>query len=163
MRNSTSLFPNNINSSVTPPAPNEVYVDFPHKISDLGYIAVASLLSFVWVFGTISNVISLIVFASNKTLRSPTNLFVMSLNLCDLFMCCFGTFMAMTSSWSKRWLYGHTGCVIEGKSACLIVVVPFSIAILHHDWTNCALLLRFFFFSIFIFSSSSSSSSPSIP
>ncbi|XP_076469691.1 pinopsin-like [Babylonia areolata] len=90
------------------------YHHHPHRISDQAYTLVACVLSVVWVFGTLLNVLSLVVFACNKKLRSPTNMFVISLNVCDLGMSCFGTFPSMTSSWNGRWLYGRLGCIIEG-------------------------------------------------
>ncbi|XP_070193485.1 parapinopsin-like, partial [Littorina saxatilis] len=85
-----------------------------HSMSDTGYVTIAVLLSVVWVFGTVFNITALYVFFSNKRLQSPTNMFVIALSLCDLCMSFIGTFMAMTSSWKKHWLYGHNGCVFEG-------------------------------------------------
>ena len=115
MWNSTSQLPTAPDLTVTEAVPIDVDLNYPHKISDLGYTFVAVLLSIVCVLGTTFNVYSLVVFASSRKLRSPTNVFIMSLNVCDLCMSCFGTFMPMTSSWSKKWIYGHTGCVLEGK------------------------------------------------
>ncbi|XP_070193483.1 pinopsin-like [Littorina saxatilis] len=119
MPNSTRLFPMTFSPTVEPSDTGDhgeidMYNNYPHKISDMGYTVVASLLTVTWVSGTLLNIFSLVVFLSNKRLRSPTNMFVMSLNFCDLCMSCFGTFMAMTSSWNGRWLYGRTGCLFEG-------------------------------------------------
>ncbi|KAL8561006.1 hypothetical protein ACOMHN_050086 [Nucella lapillus] len=85
----------------------------PLRISASGYTVVAVMLSTVWVLGTLFNAVSLCVFACHKKLHSPTNMFVMALNLCDLCMSFLGTFMAMTSAWKKEWLYGDPGCVFE--------------------------------------------------
>ena len=119
MKNATSVLlstPGHGAVDTTTMRPYDPYVDFPHRISDLGYTVIASLLTFVWVFGTIFSTLSLVVFATNKTLRSPTNMFVMSLNVCDLCMSCFGTFLQMTSSWNGKWLYGRIGCINAGES-----------------------------------------------
>lgn len=89
----------------------------PHddrKVPDTAYTAVAIILLFVWVFGTLLNATSLVVFALNKRLRSPTNMFIISLNVCDLLMSFVATFFAMTSAWNRKWLYGEAGCFFEG-------------------------------------------------
>ncbi|XP_059157588.1 pinopsin-like [Physella acuta] len=82
-------------------------------LSNAGFTFIGCMLSFTFVVGSFINALCLFVFARNRRLRSPTNVFVMALNLCDFLMCFIGIPMAMTSAWSHRWIWGATMCDIE--------------------------------------------------
>ncbi|GFO42779.1 class a rhodopsin G-protein coupled receptor gprop2 [Plakobranchus ocellatus] len=60
------------------------------SMSDAGYTFIATMLTVTFVLGSFINGLCLFVFARNKRLRSPTNVFVIALNLCDFFMCFCG-------------------------------------------------------------------------
>ncbi|XP_012938994.2 pinopsin-like [Aplysia californica] len=83
------------------------------ELSDAGFSFIAFMLTLTFVLGSFVNGLCLFVFAKNKRLRSPTNIFVMALNLCDLLMCLVGIPMSMTSAYAHHWLWGELGCDIE--------------------------------------------------
>nr|BBH84660.2 Xenopsin [Ambigolimax valentianus] len=83
-------------------------------LSGTGFIFIGCMLSVTWSFGTFFNGLCLYIFATTAGLRSPTNIFIIALNLCDFLMCFVGTPAALTSAWARRWLWGRAGCKIEG-------------------------------------------------
>ncbi|KAH9510113.1 hypothetical protein Btru_043503 [Bulinus truncatus] len=56
-------------------------------LSDAGFTFIGCMLGFTFVVGSFSNGLCLFVFVRNRRLRSPTNVFVMALNLVDFLMC----------------------------------------------------------------------------
>nr|BDI63178.1 xenopsin 2 [Peronia verruculata] len=83
-------------------------------LSDGGFMFIAIMLSTTFSLGSFFNGLCLYVFAKNKRLRSPTNIFVMSLNLCDFLMCFVGTPFALSSAWAREWIWGDAICDVEG-------------------------------------------------
>ena len=59
-------------------------------LTDAGYNFIAFMLTTCFIFGSFINGLCLFVFMKNKRLRSPTNIFVMSLNICDMLMSLIG-------------------------------------------------------------------------
>lgn len=86
----------------------------PARMSRAGYMVVGATLTLTWVLGTLGNATCLAVFTLHKRLRSPTNMFVMSLNTSDLLMSSVACFFCLSSAWRGGWLYGHAGCTFEG-------------------------------------------------
>ncbi|XP_055882539.1 visual pigment-like receptor peropsin isoform X1 [Biomphalaria glabrata] len=82
-------------------------------LSDAGFTFIACMLGFTFVVGSFSNGLCLFVFIRNRRLRSPTNVFVMALNLVDFLMCFTGIPMAMTSAWNHKWIWGDAMCDFE--------------------------------------------------
>lgn len=84
------------------------------SMSEAGFTFIASMLTITYVVGSFINGLCLFVFAKNKRLRSPTNIFVIALNLCDFLMCFVAIPLTMTSAWAHRWLWGDAMAVGEG-------------------------------------------------
>ncbi|ESO95853.1 hypothetical protein LOTGIDRAFT_64356, partial [Lottia gigantea] len=57
---------------------------------------------------------AMLVFLKNKNLRSPTNLFILGLNVCDFLMATIAAPLSGISSFHHRWLFGTIGCTYEG-------------------------------------------------
>ncbi|KAK3738774.1 hypothetical protein RRG08_035654 [Elysia crispata] len=68
--------------------------DHIRPMSEAGFTFIASMLTVTYVVGSFINGLCLFVFARNKRLRSPTNVFVIALNLCDFLMCFVGEYEA---------------------------------------------------------------------
>lgn len=79
----------------------------------LGHYLVGSFLCVVGFLGFFENGTVLIVFYKHKQLRSPTNMFIISLAVSDFLMACLGNPLASTSSLANRWLWGENGCTWE--------------------------------------------------
>ncbi len=86
----------------------ESIVEFPGKT------IVGIYLAFVCLFGTVGNVVVIIVIYKTGKLRTPTYLLILNLSVSDFIVSCFGTPMSCSSSFVGYWLYGAVGCNIYG-------------------------------------------------
>nr|XP_022312731.1 parapinopsin-like [Crassostrea virginica] len=77
------------------------------------YYIIGTGLLFVVLFGPFMNATSLMVFAKNSHLRSPTNVLVISLLLGDLGMSCVAS-ISMTANFRRYYFWGDRVCVFEG-------------------------------------------------
>ena len=64
--------------------------------------------------GILFNSIGLYVFAKDKQLQSPTNLFIIALLICDLSMAVFGVPLSAAAALHGSWFAGHVWCTWEG-------------------------------------------------
>ncbi|OWF48091.1 Visual pigment-like receptor peropsin [Mizuhopecten yessoensis] len=83
-------------------------------IPSIGHDIIGGVLIVTMAVGICTNSLGIAIFIKDKTLRSPTNLFIAGLALCDLSMLVVATPLPTASSFAHRWLWGHTGCVFEG-------------------------------------------------
>ncbi|XP_067672104.1 parapinopsin-like [Haliotis asinina] len=79
----------------------------------VGYNVMGSVFSTLSIAAFFANGCGVLVFLRNKTLRSPTNLFIMSLSICDILMAIVST-ISCAASFSHGWVFGHVVCVLEG-------------------------------------------------
>uniref|UniRef100_K1P6Y0 Melanopsin n=1 Tax=Magallana gigas TaxID=29159 RepID=K1P6Y0_MAGGI len=77
------------------------------------YYVIGSGLLIVVTLGPFMNITSLAVFAQNKHLRSPTNIFVISLLLGDVGMSCVAL-ISMVAHFNRYYFWGDRVCVFEG-------------------------------------------------
>lgn len=77
------------------------------------YYIIGSGLLFVFIVGSFMNFTGLLVFAKNKNLRSPTNIFILSLLTGD-FLMSLGSFISMTAHFSRSYFWGDSVCKFEG-------------------------------------------------
>lgn len=77
------------------------------------YYVIGSGLLIVVTLGPFMNFTSLVVFAKNKQLRSPTNIFVISLLLGDVGMSCVAL-ISMVAHFNRYYFWGDRVCVFEG-------------------------------------------------
>lgn len=59
-------------------------------ISDGAFIFIGCLLTGIWLFGSILNAACFYMYLRNSSWHLPTNILIMSLNVCDFFSCFFG-------------------------------------------------------------------------
>ncbi|XP_067671716.1 parapinopsin-like [Haliotis asinina] len=78
-----------------------------------GYNIIGVICAITTIVSFLANGCGMLVFIKNKALRSPTNLFVMALCVCDLLMCSCSA-LACAASFSHGWVFGHVVCVLEG-------------------------------------------------
>ncbi|XP_033748186.1 visual pigment-like receptor peropsin [Pecten maximus] len=90
-----------------------VSLDF-EKFPAVGHDIIGGLLVITMLVGICTNSFGILIFVKHKHLRSPTNLFIASLALCDLLMLVTATPLPMASSFAHRWVWGYAGCVFEG-------------------------------------------------
>ncbi|XP_071107209.1 parapinopsin-like [Haliotis cracherodii] len=79
----------------------------------LGYHLIGALFVITIIISVLANGCGLLVFMKNKTLRSPTNLFIIALCVCDMLMCSCSA-VACAASFSHGWVFGDVVCVLEG-------------------------------------------------
>ncbi|KAL3876908.1 hypothetical protein ACJMK2_034689 [Sinanodonta woodiana] len=84
-----------------------LYPHFAHTISGV-------ILLFVFVMATLENSLVLVLFLRKKQLRSSTNMFIIALTVCDLFMALIPVPISMTASFLGGWPYGQSVCHLEG-------------------------------------------------
>ncbi|KAI9552891.1 arthropsin2 [Daphnia sinensis] len=77
------------------------------------HISLGILLAFIVLFGVIANSAILYVFSRFKRLRTPANVFIINLTICDFFACCLHP-LAVYSAFRGRWSFGQTGCNLYG-------------------------------------------------
>ncbi|XP_077989875.1 visual pigment-like receptor peropsin [Glandiceps talaboti] len=75
-----------------------------------GYTTVAVFLGIIGVFGTFNNLLTIVAWAKNKSLRTPISIFLVNLNLGDFFVSVFATPLTFAANVTGRWLYGETAC-----------------------------------------------------
>ena len=61
--------------------------------------------------GFVSNFLVAFVFLRMSLLKSPTNVVVFSLTLCNIGLVMFAMPLSTASNMSEQWLFGDTGCV----------------------------------------------------
>lgn len=91
----------------------EVYVAPRYLIPIPQYYVIGTGLLFVVTFGPFMNMTSLVVFAKNKQLQTPTNIFVISLLVGDLGMS-GAAFISMTANFNRHYFWGDGVCTFEG-------------------------------------------------
>ncbi|XP_052777205.1 visual pigment-like receptor peropsin [Mya arenaria] len=79
-----------------------------------GHQIVGAFLMCVTIFGFIENSLVMFIFFRNKTLLSPTNIFILGVAFGDLGMACLGNPLAFTSALNGGWFAGEFFCYWEG-------------------------------------------------
>ncbi|XP_057381173.1 pineal opsin-like [Daphnia carinata] len=77
------------------------------------HITLGVFLSLVVLFGVAANSAIFYVFSRFKRLRTPANVFIINLTICDFCACCLHP-MAVYSAFRGRWSFGQTGCNLYG-------------------------------------------------
>nr|QEQ50488.1 xenopsin [Maritigrella crozieri] len=72
------------------------------------------ILLLIWICGLSVNGLILLTFAKNRKMRSPTNMFIITLCVNDLTLAFFGHPMDFVSAFSGRWRFGNAGCIFYG-------------------------------------------------
>lgn len=78
------------------------------------YNIIAITLTGTSIFGTIENVIVIILFCKVKSLQSSPNMFIVSVALSDFIMCVLSKPFVIASSLAGVWIFGASGCTFYG-------------------------------------------------
>ncbi|XP_045036544.1 melanopsin [Daphnia magna] len=77
------------------------------------HVAFGVLLSLIVIFGFAANSTILYIFSRFKRLRTPANVFIINLTICDFLACCLHP-LAVYSAFRGRWSFGQSGCNLYG-------------------------------------------------
>ncbi|XP_070577984.1 visual pigment-like receptor peropsin [Ptychodera flava] len=78
--------------------------------SRAGYTNVAIILGVIGLFGFLNNLLVIMAWVKNKSLRTPVNMFLINLCIGDFTVSVFGTPFAFAANVAGKWLYGEVGC-----------------------------------------------------
>lgn len=91
-------------------------VNSDNETSTVVYYTIGILLSVGVLVGVFFNGAAVLVFVRNKHLRTPTNLFVLALCVCDLFMCLVGMTIPAFYSFQLKAIDNRPVCIADGFS-----------------------------------------------
>ncbi|XP_065097328.1 opsin-1, short-wave-sensitive 2 [Paramisgurnus dabryanus] len=83
------------------------------------YMAMAAFTFFLFVGGTAINLLTILCTVQFKKLRSHLNYILVNLAIANLLVSFFGSSLACISFWNKYFVFGSTGCKIEGFASTL--------------------------------------------
>ncbi|NXT32810.1 OPSG protein, partial [Pelecanoides urinatrix] len=83
------------------------------------FILVCCYMFFLICTGFPINLLTLLVTFKHKKLRQPLNYILVNLAVAGLFMVCFGFTVTFYTAWNGYFVFGPTGCAIEGFFATL--------------------------------------------
>nr|KAG5709810.1 hypothetical protein BaRGS_032634 [Batillaria attramentaria] len=84
-------------------------------IPDMWHYAIGVFITFVGISGTLGNLLVIYIFGTTKSLRTPSNMFVVNLALSDLTFSAVNGFPLLTiSAFNKRWIFGKVACELYG-------------------------------------------------
>ena len=98
------------------------------QFSNNGHLTMGIILTTTCAFGSSINIIVIYALTRNSKLRTPTNCCILSLVVSDFLMAFLATPMAAVSSFYRRWVFGHTGCLYYAFLTSLMAYI--SIAML---------------------------------
>ncbi|CAG5117095.1 unnamed protein product, partial [Candidula unifasciata] len=79
------------------------------------HYAMGVFITFVSVFGSLGNFLVMYIFGTTKSLRTPSNIFVLNLSMSDTIFSVINGFPLMTiSCFSRRWIFGKVACELYG-------------------------------------------------
>ncbi|XP_076442275.1 rhodopsin-like [Babylonia areolata] len=84
-------------------------------VPDVWHYAIGVFITFVGISGTLGNLLVIYIFGTTKTLRSPSNMYVVNLAISDLTFSAVNGFPLLTiSAFNKRWIFGKIACELYG-------------------------------------------------
>nr|BBA21101.2 rhodopsin [Ambigolimax valentianus] len=90
------------------------WYQFP-LITPAWHYAMGIFITFVSIFGSMGNMLVMYIFGTTKTLRTPSNIFVLNLSMSDLIFSIINGFPLMTiSCFNRRWIFGKVACELYG-------------------------------------------------
>lgn len=75
------------------------------------HLLAGSFLTLVFIISIIGNSVVLFLFAWDRHLRTPTNMFLLSLTISDWLVTVVGIPFVTASIYAHRWLFAHEGCI----------------------------------------------------
>nr|BDI63179.1 GQ-rhodopsin 1 [Peronia verruculata] len=84
-------------------------------ISPAWHYAMGIFITFVSIFGALGNLLVMYIFGTTKTLRTPSNMFIVNLSMSDFIFSIIQGFPLMTiSCFTRRWIFGKVACELYG-------------------------------------------------
>nr|BDI63180.1 GQ-rhodopsin 2 [Peronia verruculata] len=84
-------------------------------ISPGWHYAMGIFITFVSIFGSLGNLLVMYIFGTTKSLRTPSNMFVVNLSMSDFIFSIIMGFPLMTiSCFNRRWIFGKVACELYG-------------------------------------------------
>ncbi|XP_070557899.1 visual pigment-like receptor peropsin [Ptychodera flava] len=80
------------------------------QLDNLTYYATGVTIALIGILGAFGNIMVQLAFIIDKKIRTPTNIFILSISLSDLAISVFGNPISASASLSRRWLFGEAGC-----------------------------------------------------
>ncbi|KAH9498863.1 hypothetical protein Btru_004890 [Bulinus truncatus] len=79
------------------------------------HYAMGIFITCVSIFGSLGNLLVMYIFGTTKSLRTPSNMFVVNLSMSDFIFSIIMGFPLMTiSSFNRRWIFGKVACELYG-------------------------------------------------
>ncbi|KAL4612941.1 melanopsin-A-like [Arapaima gigas] len=89
----------------------EVRHPFPTaNVADHAHYVIGSVILAVGITGMVGNFLVMYAFCRSRSLRTPSNMFIINLAVADFLMCVTQTPIFFTTSMNKRWIFGEKGC-----------------------------------------------------
>nr|AKS48308.1 rhabdomeric opsin 2 [Platynereis dumerilii] len=91
------------------------YRQMLENVPDSVHYILGIYITFVGFAGVIGNAIVIFVFTATKSLRTPSNMFIVNLAMSDLGFSLVNGFPLMSvSSFMRKWYFGRVGCILYG-------------------------------------------------
>ncbi|RUS81779.1 hypothetical protein EGW08_010471, partial [Elysia chlorotica] len=84
-------------------------------IPPMWHYSMGIFITFVSIFGAIGNLLVMYIFGTTKSLRTPSNMFVVNLSMSDFIFSIIQGFPLMTiSCFTRKWIFGKVACELYG-------------------------------------------------
>nr|AGL94564.1 rhabdomeric opsin 3 [Platynereis dumerilii] len=113
----------NLSNASNPYLPNDLYFHphwrsyrpFLEELPDIIHWVIGVYIAIVGMIGVIGNFLVIFFFSTTRSLRTPSNLFVINLAISDLGFSAVNGFPLMTiSSFMRKWYFGNIACTLYG-------------------------------------------------
>ncbi|GFO38438.1 rhodopsin [Plakobranchus ocellatus] len=90
------------------------WYQFP-LVPPIWHYSMGIFITFVSIFGALGNLLVMYTFSTNKSLRTPSNMFVVNLSMSDFIFSIIQGFPLMTiSCFTRKWIFGKVACELYG-------------------------------------------------
>uniref|UniRef100_A0AAV2LBP4 G-protein coupled receptors family 1 profile domain-containing protein n=1 Tax=Knipowitschia caucasica TaxID=637954 RepID=A0AAV2LBP4_KNICA len=80
------------------------------NVPDHAHYIIGVVILFVGITGILGNFLVIYAFCRSRSLRTPSNIFIINLAIADLLMCLTQTPIFFVNSMHKRWIFGRKAC-----------------------------------------------------
>ncbi|XP_066519125.1 opsin 4b [Hoplias malabaricus] len=79
-------------------------------VPDHAHYTIGSVILVIGITGMVGNFLVMYAFCKSRSLRTPSNMFIINLAITDFLMCVTQTPIFFITSMHKRWIFGEKGC-----------------------------------------------------
>uniref|UniRef100_A0A3B4BVJ3 G-protein coupled receptors family 1 profile domain-containing protein n=1 Tax=Pygocentrus nattereri TaxID=42514 RepID=A0A3B4BVJ3_PYGNA len=79
-------------------------------VPDHAHYTIGSVILVIGITGMVGNFLVMYAFCKSRSLRTPSNMFIINLAITDFLMCITQTPIFFITSMHKRWIFGEKGC-----------------------------------------------------